>query len=175
MTGVQTCALPIYMLEDKEMEVHVRTEFIKDIKREVVNISFLVSTLLKLSKFDANTINFINKEENIREILESAMKNVASLCDLKNIKINLRGEDEKIYCDFKWQVEAITNVLKNCAEHSNEGSEIDIKYSKNNLYLKIEIKDYGSGINEEDLPHIFERFYRGKNSNTDSVRNRISS
>ncbi|MCI8621165.1 MAG: HAMP domain-containing histidine kinase [Clostridia bacterium] len=162
------------MLEDKNMEEKTKEEFIKDIKREITNISFLINAILKLSKFDANAINFINKEEKISEILETVVQNISGICDLKNIEINIKGEkEEKIECDFKWQVEAITNILKNCVEHSFENSKIDIDYLKNSLYAKITIRDYGSGIDEKDLPHIFERFYKGKNSKDDSIRNRF--
>ena len=164
------------MLENSNMEEGTRKEFIKDIKREVTNLSFLVSSLLKLSKFDANTIDFINKKEYIKDILEEAKVNIGGLCDLKSVNININGEAEcKIVCDFKWQVEAITNILKNCVEHSDEGAKIDISYVKNKMYTKIEIKDYGIGIDKEDLPHIFERFYKGKNSTRDSIRNRTCS
>lgn len=164
------------MLENSNMEEGTRKEFIKDIKREVTNLSFLVSSLLKLSKFDANTIDFINKEENVKGIIEEAKVNVEGICDLKSVNININGEaDCRIICDFKWQVEAITNILKNCVEHSAEGDKIDVSYAKNKMYTKIEIKDYGVGINKEDLPHIFERFYKGKNSTKDSVRNRTCS
>lgn len=89
---------------------------------------------------------------------------------MKNIKINLNGNKEiKVKCDFKWQVEAITNILKNCIEHSNANSKISINYEENKIYSKIEIKDEGVGIDKEDLPHIFERFYKGKNSSSDSI------
>lgn len=82
------------------------------------------------------------------------------------------NSESHIFCDIKWQVEAITNILKNCIEHSNINSKIDISYEQNMMYSKIEIKDYGIGIEKEDLPHIFQRFYKGKNSSSDSVRNR---
>lgn len=158
------------MLDNKDMEEKTRIEFIKDIKREVTNLNFLVSALLKLSKFDANTIHFINKEEKMRNIVASATQNVAGLCDLKNIEICTKGnEEDKVFCDFKWQVEAITNILKNCIEHSSEGSTIDVEYEENNVYTVVKISDNGNGIAEEDLPHIFERFYKGKNSSTDSI------
>ncbi|MGM9978510.1 MAG: sensor histidine kinase [Clostridium sp.] len=158
------------ILENEDMDIATRNDFFKDIKREITNINFLVASLLKLSKFNANTIKFFNKEEHIDKILQEAVKNVSLLCDLKNIKINLNGNKEsKVKCDFKWQVEAITNILKNCIEHSNTNSKISINYKENKIYSKIEIKDEGVGIDKEDLPHIFERFYKGKNSSNDSI------
>lgn len=158
------------ILENEDMDIATRNDFFKDIKREITNINFLVASLLKLSKFDANTIKFFNKEEYIDKIVKEAVKNVSLLCDLKNIKINFNGNKEsKVKCDFKWQVEAITNILKNCIEHSNTNSKISINYEENKIYSKIEIKDEGVGIDKEDLPHIFERFYKGKNSSNDSI------
>ena len=158
------------MLDNTNMEEKTRIDFIKDIKREITNLSFLVSSLLKLSKFDSNTINFINNENYAQDIINEAATNVAGICDLKNVKINICGETKaKINCDFKWQVEAITNILKNCVEHSYENSKLDITLSKNKIYTKIEIRDYGVGIDKNDLPHIFERFYKGKNSSSDSI------
>lgn len=158
------------ILDNKEMSQEVREEFIKDIKREITNIQFLIETLLKLSKLDANSVEFINKEVEVEEIIQNAVKNVAMICDLKNIKINITGNSkEKLLCDERWQIEAITNILKNAVEHSKNNSQIDIKYTQNKAYTKITIEDYGMGINEDDLKHIFERFYKGKNASKDSV------
>lgn len=158
------------ILDNKEMSQEVRKEFIKDIKREITNIQFLIETLLKLSKLDANSVEFINKEVEVEEIIQNAVKNVAMICDLKNIKINITGNSkEKLLCDERWQIEAITNILKNAVEHSKNNSQIDIKYTQNKAYTKITIEDYGMGINEDDLKHIFERFYKGKNASKDSV------
>lgn len=158
------------ILDNPEMDKYTRNEFIKDVKREIINVNFLVNSLLKLSKLDANSVNFINKDEYLENILIESIKNVSILCDLKDIKINVEGDEtSKIYCDYKWQVEAITNILKNCVEHSEINSQIDIKYKRNKIYSEIEITDHGIGIEEKDLPHIFERFYKGKNSSNDSV------
>lgn len=158
------------IMDNPEMDSNIRDDFIKDIRREMININFLVNSILKLSKLDANSVNFINKEIYVNEILDDAIKNVSVLCDLKNIDILIYGDKNiKINCDSKWQVEAVTNILKNCVEHSSNNSKIEIFFEENNVYTKIEIKDYGIGIDKCDLPHIFERFYKGKNSSSDSV------
>ena len=158
------------ILDNPNMDKNNRDDFIKDIKREVININFLVSSLLKLSKLDANSVNFIKKEEKIDKIITESIKNVSALCDLKNIEIKVNGNVEAAaYCDLKWQIEAITNILKNCVEHSASNSEISITYIQNKIYSKIEIIDNGIGIDKEDLPHIFERFYKGKNSSSEAV------
>jgi signal transduction histidine kinase len=158
------------LIDNPQMDTKTRDEFIKDIRREIININFLVNSLLKLSKLDANSVYFINKEVAVNNIIEEAIKNVAVLCDLKNVSILVSGDKTiTIKCDLKWQVEAITNILKNCVEHSYENSNIEISFEENNVYTKIDIKDYGTGIDKDDMPHIFERFYKGKNSSSESV------
>lgn len=158
------------ILSDENMPEDIKKDFIKDIKREIVNIKFLVESILKLSKIDSNSIKFIKKEVFIKDIINEAVKNVSMLSELKNIEIIVLGDDSiKTICDLKWQVEAITNILKNCIEHSYENKKIYINYNQNNMYTELKIEDNGTGIDAKDLPHIFERFYKGKNSSSDSV------
>jgi len=158
------------IIENPEMDNETRLEFARDIKREITNINFLVQSLLKLSKLDANSVNFINEDVRLEDIIQESIKNVSVLCDLKGVNINIKGDsNSRLYCDLSWQVEAITNILKNAIEHSKDKGTIDICYEQNKIYSKIEIKDNGVGIHEEDLPHIFERFYKGKNSSSESV------
>lgn len=158
------------ILDNPEMNEELRKDFIKDIKRQIININFLVATLLKLSKLDSCSVNFFNKEEYIEQVINESVKNVSILCDLKNVKINVSGDNQsKMYCDLKWQIEAITNILKNGIEHSNNNSSINIAYEQNKMYSQIEIADNGKGISPKDLPHIFERFYKGENSSSSSV------
>ena len=158
------------LIDDPNMDINIRQDFITDIKRQVVNINFLVQNLLKLSKFDSNTIHFIKENNKLSNILKEAIKNVSTLCDLKDIKIIINGDDEiTIYSDFKWEVEALTNILKNSIEHTKDKKEILVDYNTNNVYSIIKIKDYGVGIAHDDLKHIFKRFYKGKNSSPDSI------
>ena len=158
------------IIDNPDMDKNTKEEFIRDIKRELLNINFLALNLLKLSKLDSNTVHFIKKEVSLDEIVTASIKSIAPLCDLKNINIEKKlSEDIKINCDLNWQVEAVTNILKNCVEHSRENSKIEIKASANKVYTSMEIRDYGTGISPEDLPHIFERFYKGNGASFESV------
>ena len=158
------------IIEDPDMDINVRNDFVRDIKRNVVNINFLVQALLKLSKFDANTVHFIKKEYNLKNIVDESIKNVSTLCDLRNINFELNiKNDSKIICDSKWQIEAITNILKNSIDHSKDNQKVIINVENNNVYSTVEIKDFGDGISKKDISHIFERFYKGENATSDSI------
>ena len=158
------------LIDNPEMDYQTRVEFLHDLKRESIRIQSLIQSILKLSKFDSNTVQFIKQDIYLKQIVDEAIKNTESLADLKNIKINVEGNKKiKLNCDLLWQTEAVTNILKNCIEHSSENTQIDIKYNNNSVYSYITITDYGEGISKEDIPHIFERFYRGKNSANESI------
>ena len=158
------------ILDNPEMDDETKLDFITDIKRETNNINFLIQALLKLSKFDTNTVKFNNEENDLKQIINEAIKNVSVLCDLKNIKIIFNCENNlNLICDKKWQIESLTNIIKNCVEYSEENNKININVENNKIYYLIKIKDYGKEINKKDLNHIFERFYKGKNSKNDSI------
>ena len=157
------------LLDDGDMDQNTREDFLRNMKREVMNINFLVKSILKLSRLDTNTVKFISKKESVKEIINEAILNVSLLSDLKNVKIETNLIDSLITCDYKWQIEALTNILKNSIEHSYENNKVLIESSENNAYVKITIKDFGSGIAKEDINHIFERFYKGKDSDYDSI------
>lgn len=158
------------LIDEPDMDSSIRNDFIIDIKRNVININFLVQALLKLSKFDANTVHFIKKENDLEMIAGEAIKNVSTLCDLRNINIKLTTlENAKVVCDAKWQIEAITNIIKNAIEHSKDNSSIIINIDNNRVYSKIEVIDFGDGISKRDIKHIFERFYKGANATSNSI------
>lgn len=157
------------LLDDEDMDQNTREDFLRNMKREVMNINFLVKSILKLSRLDTNTVKFISKKESVKEIINEAILNVSLLSDLKNVKIETNLSDSFIICDYKWQIEALTNILKNSIEHSYENNKVLIESSENNAYVKITIKYFGSGIAKEDINHIFERFYKGKDSEYDSI------
>ena len=158
------------IIDDPDMNDDTRNEFITDIRRNIININFLVQALLKLSKLDTNTVTFKKEANSAKKIINEAIKNVSPLSDLKNVNIKFNEKDDmNILCDFKWQVEAISNILKNCIEHSNDDGEVSINIDNNSVYSLIEISDNGEGISKKDLKHIFERFYKGTNATPDSI------
>lgn len=126
-------------------------------------IDWLITTLLKISKLDAGTVQF-NRDTVSLEML------INKSCAPLLIPIELRGQELVIcaegnfYGDPAWTSEAVGNIVKNCMEHTPDGGKIEIEATENALYSEIVIKDNGTGISPEDLPHIFERFYKGKDS-----------
>lgn len=157
------------IIDNPDMEEEIREYFFNEIKREITNINFLVLSLLKLSRFDVNEVKYNNSINLVNDIINDSIKNVSILKELKNIDININDNNIKLYCDYTWQVEAITNILKNSIEYSDNNSSIDITVKDNKIYTSIIIKDYGKGISKKDIKHIFDRFYKANNSNNDSI------
>lgn len=158
------------ILDNEEMDSKTRRKFLVNIKREIININFLVQNLLKLSKFDANVIKFNKDEVLIKDIVDEAIKKVSALSELKGVSIKVSGDKgSTIKCDFMWEVEALSNIIKNSIEHIEGEGFVEVNYTKNKVYSRILIRDNGVGINAEDLPYIFDRFYKGKNTSKDSV------
>lgn len=156
------------LIDDPDMDKEIRDDFVKDIRREISNINFLVQSLLKLSKLDTNTVNFNISNCSLLDIVNESIRNVSLLADLMEVSINVNVvNDCYIDCDKKWEIEAITNVLKNSVEHTN--SKVDILIDCNKVYSLIEIKDNGNGISKKDLKNIFKRFYKGSNAKADSI------
>lgn len=157
------------IIDDLENDIEIKPEFIKKVKKDISKISFLIQSILKLSMFESNTITFIRKEIPVKKIINSSIENIENLCDLKNIKIVVKDRSKnKIYCDYRWQVEALTNILKNAVDYSFNDSIIIVEVDKNNTYTLIKIKDFGKGMSEDETINIFKRFYKGKNSSSDS-------
>lgn len=158
------------MIENPSMEEKTKEQFIHEIRRQIEWINWLVISLLKLSRLDANVEIFQQEEIKIEELIQNTIQNLAIPIEIKNQEIMVQGDkNAKIIGDYKWQLEAITNVVKNAIEHTPENKKIWITLEENSLFTKIVIKDEGPGIAKEDIKHIFERFYKGKNSSENSI------
>ena len=156
--------------DNPNMEENTKQKFIFEISKQVEWINWLVISMLKLSKLDANVVQFYDEKINLNKFIGEIIKNLEIPIELKNQKIIIDGNENVSFIgDYKWQQEAITNIIKNCIEHNANNGTIYINYEENSLFTKITIRDEGEGIPKEDLKHIFERFYRGKNSSENSV------
>lgn len=155
--------------ENPNMDEKTRQTFIYEISRQIDWIKWLVISLLKLAKLDSNTAVFIKKEINVEELIQDVVKNLAIPLEIKGQNLIIKGTKAKFIGDYNWQLEALTNIVKNCIEHTPENKKIFIDFEENNFYTKIVIRDEGIGIAKEDVKHIFERFYKGKNSSENSV------
>ena len=114
-------------------------------------------------------LNLLDEEPLLKEITnKNTILNLP--IEIKNQQIIIEGNESASFVgDYKWQQEAVTNIIKNCIEHNKQNGKIYIKYEENTLFTKITIRDEGEGMTKEDLKHIFERFYKGQNSSENSV------
>ena len=146
-----------------------REELLRTQSAQLDRMNWLIQTLLKISKLDAGTIVLKKEEAALSELVEEAVRPFLIQMDVRNIACRLDVAKEKITCDRNWTIEALKNIIKNCIEHMDDGGTLSIEADDTNLFSRITIKDNGCGIPPEDLPHIFERFYKGKNAGKDSV------
>lgn len=170
-TPLTSMLMMVDFLEQDSLPEDKRKEFLRNISIGLERMEWLVQALLKLSKLDADAVQFKTEPIDVYSLLKKAVEPLLIPMELRNITLTMPRLQETVTMrgDFNWFVEALTNITKNCMEYTKPNGMITISYSDNNLYTKIVIEDTGVGIEKEDLPHIFERFYKGKNSKSDSV------
>ena len=162
-TPLTSINLLIGLLSEPKLTDARRQQLIHELYELLSRIDWLITTLLKISRLDAGTVQFKQEQVSLEELIKKS-------CVTLLIPMELRGQELLIHADgafrgdLPWTCEAIGNIVKNCMEHTPEGGGIEIDAAENALYSEIIIKDNGTGISSEDLPHIFERFYKGKDS-----------
>lgn len=154
--------------ESEDMDNETRKDFLREISKQIKDMNFLVIALLYLSKLDAGVVEFLKEKVNLSNMLYEIKNNLEIMAEVKNVDLKIKGKND-IYIngDYNWNKEAIQNIVKNAIEHAN--SEVTIDITENDVYCKLEITDDGDGINENDIKHIFERFYKASNSSENSI------
>ena len=143
---------------------------IKDIGRQINRLMHLEEALLLLSRIDAGTLALDRRPTDVFTILSLASDNLYELSMQKGVLIEVPEMGEmNINVDLNWTMEAVMNLMKNCMEAAGTGTAVHCSYEKNPLYVQIRIWDEGEGFTKEDLPHLFERFYRGENAKNTGI------
>lgn len=158
------------LLKSPGLSEEKREEFTDKIDSQVNRITWLIRNLLTLSQLDADVLRLKKEEISLQELIKRSCQPFEILCELKGVELSRHiGEELWITCDKRWTTEAISNIVKNCIEHTKTGGKVEIIANQNNFATNIIIRDDGEGIEKKHLPHIFERFYKGGNRSEDSV------
>lgn len=174
-TPLTSMSLMAELLEPARNE---EEEYLKRLRFQIEHLKALAEGLLILARLDSHTLEFHRQDIGVEELLEESAESLKEMLEHRHILLNIQQEsyedqepqkDIRINADMQWTTEALINILKNCVEHTPENGVIQIKYGQNPIYTQIMIEDGGDGFSKKDLPHLFDRFYRGEQAAKDSV------
>ncbi len=169
-TPLTSIHLILSFLQEKDLSYARRRQLVKKLTILTDRMDWMVYALLRMAKLEAGTVTLQSKYFSMSQLIQKSYESLAIPMELRGISFHSHvAEGACMVGDIAWMTEAVTNVMKNCMEHTPEGGEVSVKVEENALYTVIFVEDTGTGIEEEDLPHIFERFYRGKNADENSV------
>ncbi|MBR5178850.1 MAG: HAMP domain-containing histidine kinase [Lachnospiraceae bacterium] len=168
-TPLTSMRLSCSMLSEEDIPYEERIRFVRGIKKQLERMQWLVETLLKMSKIEAGTVTFKKERLDVHELVQKACEPLLIPLELRDIKLKIETNNAGLTGDMDWLAEAIGNIVKNCMEHTPEGGQITINSEENAIFTVLTVEDTGQGFDKNDIAHIFERFYKGKNSGSESV------
>lgn len=159
-TPITAMSLTVQMMEGQPDSEHP-----KQIRRQLERLTHLEEALLLLSRIDAGTLPLERKKVDVFTVLMLSADSLQELFAGAGVSADIEeAGGVYILADLDWTMEAVMNLLKNCMEHTPPGGTVRCRYEQNPLYTEIRIQDTGPGFAKEDLPHLFDRFYRGQNA-----------
>lgn len=163
-TPLTAINLTAAMLSDPHLTAERRRELTSELKTLLSRTDDLVETLLKLSKLDARTVTMTRDSVAVRDVICRAVQPLEVPMELREQQLNVSCGEETFTGDLLWTAEALGNLLKNCMEHTPVGGSISVTVAETALYTAITVEDTGPGFDPADIPHLFERFYKGSNA-----------
>jgi signal transduction histidine kinase len=178
------------LLDNDDLPPAKRQDFLDNMHAVLSRMEWLVLALLKLARLDANAVDMKTEHVPLAELIEDALSPLLIPIEVREQTVNIicpdssrelevqewlaerevqNRQDAAAVCDREWTVEALGNILKNAVENTPAGGRLEISCGSNPLFSFITVKDSGPGINKEDMPRLFQRFYRGKNASRDSI------
>ena len=169
-TPLTAISLMNELLMNEEVSTEQRLEYAGKIDAQINKMTWLIKSLLTLSQLEAGVLEMKAEKASLNELITDLSEPLSVMAEVAEVeyKCSIPAEIE-VCVDAHWFKEALTNIIKNCIEHTKEGGYVKISATQNNLCTAIVIEDNGKGIEKEHLPHIFERFYKAGNSSHDSV------
>lgn len=163
-TPIAAILLQTELWEDKAVPAVEKDQCAGRVSQAAERMGWLVEQLLKLCRLDAAVVRFERKPNDAGELLRAAARSVQPLCAGRNVTVECSGPTVSCLCDKAWTLEALTNLAKNAAEHTRAGGRVVLSCEGNTLYTEMTVENDGPPIPEEEFPHLFERFWRGKNA-----------
>lgn len=164
-TPITSISLSMQMMHENPSSKHL-----EQIRRQLSRLTHLEEALLLLSRIDAGTLSLEQEDIDVFTVLMLAADNLQEMFLRAGVSVDIPESGEMaIRADMEWTIEALVNVLKNCMEHTSPGGAVHCSYEQNSLYTQIRIWDTGAGFAKEDIPHLFERFYRGQEAKGDGL------
>ncbi len=163
-TPIAAMSLSLQMIEQEQ-----KIDCVKQLEKQLLRLTHLQEALLVLSRLDAGVLKLQRRETDVFTLLVLAADNLEELSACSGVSVDIPElKEAAVLVDLDWTMEAVMNLMKNCMEHTRGGS-IHCSYEQNTLYTKILIWDDGEGFAKEDIPRLFERFYRGRNAGGDGI------
>lgn len=164
-TPITAASLALQMLQKTSLPCYM-----DQIEKQLSRLTYLEESLLLLSRIDSGILTIRREPVDVFTLLELSAENMVELFREADVLVDIADAGEIIIqADLEWTMEAVINLFKNCMEHTPRGGKVSCVYEQNPIYTQILITDTGEGFAKEDIPHLFDRFYRGKNAGKEGV------